>query len=62
MNLAHLFTIVTPHPHPTPCFFGSDLGTSKPTLSSFFFRVLYGNKITELAAGVFSGLTSLQLL
>lgn len=28
----------------------------------FFYRVLYGNKITDLPRGVFDGLTALELL
>lgn len=31
-------------------------------VSAFFSRVLYGNKITEIAKGLFDGLVSLQLL
>lgn len=31
-------------------------------VSPFFSRVLYGNKITEIAKGLFDGLVSLQLL
>lgn len=46
-----------------PTRVGPDGHTSTVTaVSPFFSRVLYGNKITEIAKGLFDGLVSLQLL